>query len=111
MERVRNLLAYTTYKGLKVYQMYVKSIFLNGILEEDVYIEKPKGFVDENNKDKVCKLYKALYGLKQAPRAWYEIIYKYLVQIGFERTDVKKICTSNQKKVKTSLYLKSLWMT
>ena len=59
--------------------MDVKSTFLNGILEEEVYIEQPKGFVDEKNKDKVCKLHKALYGLKQAPRAWYERLHKYLV--------------------------------
>ena len=67
--------------------MDVKSTFLNGILEEEVYIEQPEGFVDENNRDMVCKLHKALYGLKQAPRAWYERLHKYLVQIGFERTD------------------------
>ena len=65
MEGVRTLLAYVAYKGFKVYQMDVKSTFLNGILEEEVYIEQPKGFVDENNMDKVCKLHKALYGLKQ----------------------------------------------
>ena len=65
--------------------MDVKSSFLNGTLEEEVYIEKLEGFVDENNKDKVCKLHKALYGLKQAPRAWYEILHKYLVKLGFER--------------------------
>ena len=87
MEGVRALLAYAAYKGFKVYQMDVKSTFLNGILEEEVYIEQPKHFVDENNKDKICKMHKALYGLKQAPRAWYERLYKYLVKIGFERID------------------------
>ena len=87
MEGVMTLLSYATYKGFKVYQMDVKSTFLNGILEEEVYIEQLERFVDENNKDKVCKLHKALYGLKQAPRAWYERLHKYLVQIGFERTD------------------------
>ena len=87
MEGVRTLLAYATYKGFKVYQMDVKSAFLNGILEEEVYIEQLEGFVDENNRDMVCKLHKALYGLKQAPRAWYERLHKYLVQIGFERTN------------------------
>ena len=53
MEGVRTLLAYAAYKGFKVYQMDVKFEFLNGILEEEVYIEQPEGFVDENNKDKV----------------------------------------------------------
>ena len=87
MEGVRTLLAYAAYKGFKFYQMDVKSTFLNGILEEEVYIEQPEGFVVENNKDKVCKLHKALYGLKKAPRALYERPDKYLVQIGFERND------------------------
>ena len=55
-------------------------------MEEEVYIEQPEGFVDENNKDKICKLHKDLYGLKQAPRAWYERLHKYLVKIWFEKT-------------------------
>ena len=67
--------------------MDVKYAFLNGILEEEVYIEQPEGFFDDNNKDIVCKLHKALYRLKQAPRAWYERLHKYLVKIRFERTD------------------------
>ena len=79
MEGVRTLLAYVAYEGFKVYQMDVKSAFLNGILEEEVYIEQPEGFVDKNNKDKVYKLHKAPYGLKQAPIAWYERLHKYLV--------------------------------
>ena len=79
LEGVMTLLAYAAYKGFKVYQMDVKSTLLNGILEEEVYIEQLEVFVDENNKEKVCKLHKALYGLKQAPRAWYERPYKYLV--------------------------------
>ena len=67
--------------------MDVQSTFLNGILEEEIYIEKPEGFVDDNNKDIICKLHKALYGLKQVPRAWYERLHKYLVKIGFKRTN------------------------
>ena len=70
--------------------MDVKSTFLNGILEEEVYIEKLEGFVDDNNKDMLCKLHKALYGLKQVPRAWYERLQKYLVKIRFEITDDNK---------------------
>ena len=87
MEGVTTLLAYADYKGYKVYQMDIKSTFLNGILEEEVYIEQPKGFLNDNIKDMVCKLHKALYGLKQAPRAWYKRLHKYLVKIGFERTN------------------------
>ena len=67
--------------------MDVKSTFLNGILDEEVYIEQPKGFVDPDKRDMVCKLHKALYGLKQAPRAWYEILHNYLIKIGFQTTN------------------------
>ena len=74
-------------EDLKFIKIDVKSTFLNGILDEEVYIEQPKGFVDPSKKDMVCKLHKALYGLKQAPRAWYERLHNYLIQIGFQRTN------------------------
>ena len=70
MESIRMILAYASSKNIKVYQMDVKSTFLNGELEEDVYIEQPKGFAEKG--DDVCRLRKALYGLNQVPRAWYE---------------------------------------
>jgi hypothetical protein len=65
--------------------MDVKSYFLNGELEEEVYIEQPEGFQLSENADYVCKLKKALYGLKQAPRAWYSRLDKYLQQEGFRK--------------------------
>ena len=58
------LLAYATHKGFKVYQMDMKYAFQNGILEEEVYIERIEGFVDPSKKDMVYKLHKALYGFK-----------------------------------------------
>ena len=67
--------------------MDVKSTFLNGILDEEVYIELPQGFINLDKRDMVCKLHKALYGLKQAPRAWYERFHNYLIQIGFQKTN------------------------
>ena len=67
--------------------MDVKLAFLNGILEEEVYIEKLEGFVDPNNKSVLCRLQKALYGLKKALRAWYERLHNYLVKISFEKID------------------------
>ena len=67
------------HKGFKVYQMYVISTFLNGILDEEVYIEQPDSFVDPDKRDMVYKLHKTLYGLKQAPRAWYERLHNYLI--------------------------------
>ena len=66
--------------------MDVKSTFLNGELEEEVYIEQPKGFILGNDAKFVCKLKKALYGLKQAPRSWYENIDSFFLQIGYNRS-------------------------
>jgi hypothetical protein len=65
--------------------MDVKSTFLNRQLEEEVYIEQPKGFQLSENTYYVCKLKKALYGLKQAPRAWYSRMDKYIKQTGFRK--------------------------
>ena len=70
-EAIRIFLAYASYKGFKVYQMDVKSTFLNGGLEEEVYNEQLEGFQFSKGKDSVCKSKKALYGMKQAPRSWY----------------------------------------
>ena len=87
LEGVKTLFAYATHKGFKLYQMDVKSTFLNFIHDEEVYIEQLEGFIDLDKKDMVCKLHKAMYGLKQAPRAWYEILHNYLIQISFQRTN------------------------
>jgi len=65
--------------------MDVKSAFLNGDLEEEVYIEQPDGFILGNDPNLVCRLKKALYGLEQAPRAWYYRLDKYLHQQGFSK--------------------------
>ena len=81
LEGVRTLLAYFAYKGFKVYQINVKYAFLNDILEDELYIEQPEGFVDTKNKNMVCRLHKYLYGLKQAPRVWYERLHNYLMKI------------------------------
>jgi hypothetical protein len=67
LEAIRIFLAYSCHKNFKVYQMDVKSTFLNGDLEEEVYMEQPEGFSLTDNPNYVCKLKKALYGLKQAP--------------------------------------------
>nr|GEU83506.1 retrovirus-related Pol polyprotein from transposon TNT 1-94 [Tanacetum cinerariifolium] len=70
LEAIRIFLAYAAHKNMVVYQMDVKTAFLNGNLWEEVYISQPNGFVDLDNPNHVHKLKKALYGFKQAPRAW-----------------------------------------
>jgi len=66
--------------------MDVKTTFLNGQVEEEVYIEQPEGFVIHRKESHVCKLRKALYGLKHAPRAWYSRIDSYLQNLGFSKS-------------------------
>jgi hypothetical protein len=78
MEVVILILAYASSKAIKVYQMDVKSCFLNGELEEEVYIEYPEGFILSEKEDYVFILKKELYGLKQAPIAWYSKLDRYL---------------------------------
>ena len=64
--------------------MDVKSAFLNGNIEEEVYVAQPPGFEDSKNPDMVYRLKKALYGLKQAPRAWYDTLRDFLISKGFK---------------------------
>ncbi|GJU41433.1 retrovirus-related pol polyprotein from transposon TNT 1-94 [Tanacetum coccineum] len=70
LEAVRIFVAYAAHKSFPIYQMDVKTAFLNGPLKEEVYVAQPDGFVDPDHPEKVYRLRKALYGLKQAPRAW-----------------------------------------
>jgi hypothetical protein len=84
LESIRILLAYAAHHDFKLYQMDVKSAFLNGPLSELVYVEQPPGFEDPKYPDHVYKLDKALYGLKQAPRAWYDCLRDFLLKQGFE---------------------------
>jgi hypothetical protein len=84
IDAIMMFLAFACYKKFKLYQMDVKSTFLNGDLEEEVYVEQPEGFLLTDKKYYVCQLKKAMYGLKQAPRAWYYRLDKYLHRQGFK---------------------------
>jgi hypothetical protein len=90
LEAIRMFLAFACFRNFKIYQMDVKSTFLNGTLEEEVYIEQPEGFILTENQDYVCKLKKALYGLKQAPRAWFSRLDQYLQKQGYKRGTTDK---------------------
>jgi hypothetical protein len=84
LERIKILLAFSVARGFKLHQMDVKSAFLNGVLEEEVYVRQPPGFESEKYPHQVYKLRKALYGLKEAPRAWYGRLRGLLFERGFE---------------------------
>lgn len=85
MDTIQMIVALAAQNHWKIYQMDVKSAFLNGFLDEEVYVEQPPGYVRKGHEAKVYKLKKALYGLKQAPRAWYTHIDTYLLQHGFQK--------------------------
>ncbi|KAJ4805895.1 Pol [Rhynchospora pubera] len=85
LESIRMLLAFAANKGFTLFQMDVKSAFLNGWIDEEVFVQQPPGFVDHFKPDHVYKLHKALYGLKQAPRAWYGRLCTFLLDNGFSR--------------------------
>jgi len=85
LETIRLMILLVTQHRWKIYQLDVKSAFLNGFLEEEIYVEQPLGYIEAGNEGKVYKLKKALYGLKQSPRAWNTIIDKYFQENGFEK--------------------------
>nr|GFB48216.1 putative ribonuclease H-like domain-containing protein [Tanacetum cinerariifolium] len=84
-EAIGLFLAYAFFMGFLVYQMDVKSAFLYGAIEEEVYVIQPPGFKDPDHPDKVYKVVKALYGLHQAIRAWYDTLANYILSNGFQR--------------------------
>ncbi|GJY91721.1 putative ribonuclease H-like domain-containing protein [Tanacetum coccineum] len=85
LEAIRIFIANAASKNMTVYQMDVKTAFLNGELKEEVYVHQPEGFVDPERPHHVYRLKKALYGLKQAPRAWYDTLSKFLLAQGFSK--------------------------
>nr|GEY47892.1 retrovirus-related Pol polyprotein from transposon TNT 1-94 [Tanacetum cinerariifolium] len=97
LEVVRLFVAYAACKSFPIYQMDVKTAFLNGPLKEEVYVNQPDGFVDPHHPNKVYRLKKALYGLKQAPRAWYDELFNFLVSKGFSKDSDYAGCLDSRK--------------
>ncbi|GJR62171.1 retrovirus-related pol polyprotein from transposon TNT 1-94 [Tanacetum coccineum] len=97
LEAVRIFVAYAAHKSFPIYQMDVKTAFLNGPLKEEVYVAQPEGFVDPDHPEKVYLLRKALYGLKQAPRAWYDELSNFLMSKGFTKDADHAGCLDTRK--------------
>ncbi|GJS37363.1 putative ribonuclease H-like domain-containing protein [Tanacetum coccineum] len=108
IEAIRLFLAYASFMNFLMYQMDVKSAFLYGTIEEEVYVSQPLGFVDPEFPEKVYKVEKALYGLHQAPRAWYETLSTYLLDNGFYRGQIDK--TLFIKRVKGDILLVQVYV-
>nr|GEU31706.1 copia protein [Tanacetum cinerariifolium] len=87
---IRLFLAFASYMGFLVYEMHVKSVFLYGRINEEVYVTQPKGFVDPQHPKKVYNIVKALYGLYQAPRAWYATLSTFLLKHAYRRGTIDK---------------------
>ncbi|GJW97648.1 retrovirus-related pol polyprotein from transposon TNT 1-94 [Tanacetum coccineum] len=85
IDAIRIFIANAANKNMMIFQMDVKTTFLNGKLKEEVYVSQPEGFVDEDNPSHVYQLKKALYGLKQAPYAWYDMLLSFLISQHFSK--------------------------
>ncbi|GJY09616.1 retrovirus-related pol polyprotein from transposon TNT 1-94 [Tanacetum coccineum] len=97
LESIRILPAYVCALDFKLFQMDVKSAFLNGFINEEVYVAQPLGFVDFKKPDHVYKLKKALYGLKQAPKAWYDILKAFLIKHEYKMVMVDNTIFTKKK--------------
>ena len=109
LEAIPIFLAFAAFKGFKVFQMDVKSAFLNGFIEEEVYVKQPPGFENPKFPNRVYKLQKALYGLKQAPRAWYDRLKTFLLAQGFKWDVLIKLCSSCDLAL-ISFWFRYTWM-
>ncbi|WRX23683.1 Reverse transcriptase [Theobroma cacao] len=105
IEAIRLLLAFACFMNFKLFQMDVNSAFLNGFIQEEVYVEQPSSFEDFEKPDHVFKLHKALYGLKQAPKACFEKSLEFQVVLSdyFEEMKLKKFSTFKNRYYSSSL--------
>lgn len=114
LDTIRLVLVVAAQKGWKVFQLNLKSTFLHGVLQEEIYVEQSEGFVVQGKEDKVYLLKKALYGLKQALRAWYSRINDHLLNIGFVKSLSKSTLYVKHKEnnlLIVSLYVDDMLVT
>ncbi|GKA38824.1 retrovirus-related pol polyprotein from transposon TNT 1-94 [Tanacetum coccineum] len=114
LEEVRIFIAYAAHKSFPVYQMDVKTTFLNGPLKEEVYVNQPDGFVDPHHLDKVYHFKKALYGFKQAPRVWEDILLLQIyvgdiISAKYAQEILKKHCMTTCDSIGTPMATKLLY--
>ena len=105
---IRLLFAIAAIFDLKIHQMDVKTAFLNGDLEEEIYVDQPEGFVEPRQESKVCKLTKSQYGLKQTPKQWHEKFDSCMIENGYKSNECDKCIYSklwNNLHVIISLYM------
>ncbi|GJY30664.1 retrovirus-related pol polyprotein from transposon TNT 1-94 [Tanacetum coccineum] len=111
LEAIRIFLAFAAHMNMVVYQMDVKTAFLNSNLREEVYVSQPDGFVDPDTPNHVYKLNKALYGLKQAPRAWYDMLSSFLISQDFSKGSVDPtlfICKEGKELILVQVYVNDI---
>jgi hypothetical protein len=108
---IRALLAFAIQKGMLIHQMDVTTAFLNGKLEEDVFMDQPEGYIIPGKEDLVCHLKRSIYGLKQSPRCWNKELVDYLTELGFIQSDGDPcvfVRTVNDKLVIIAVYVDDL---
>ncbi len=89
-----SLLAFAIKKGMLIHQMDVATAFLNGQLEEEIYMEQPPGYVQVGKEHLACKLQRSVYGLKQSPHCWNTVLRDYLRKMGFSQSKADLVCSS-----------------
>lgn len=102
-ESLCTLVGMSAQHGLKLYQVDVTTVFLNGQLEEEVYTAQPEGFVTAGIEHLVCYLKKSMYGLKQSPRCWNTVLNEHLMKLGFAQADSDPCITTRLDEVKRRL--------
>jgi hypothetical protein len=110
LEAIYILHAYASCYDIKLYQMDVKSAFLNGFINELVYVEQPPGLEDPRYPNHAYRMYKALYGLKQALRAWYERLRDFLIEKGFKTETVNTILFTKKHNGDIFIFVKFMLM-